>query len=295
MGRDMAEETYSASDAKKGEVSRRKALIKIGQAGAVAGLLGIPNEGTATRPVPSAEQTEAALPPGLYSASNDHLTHALGADGLFHPIPAGSETDFRQPRSGPFEPQFFAPEDFKIIARLVELMLGEPAGSAHLPDRAEGGPGSVAADVAAWVDFVAANSSGVREAARNLAPLHRALAIRYHGREALERMENTDVEALCREGLAWVDKASKEKFGQGFLALRESDQSTLLSAMSDNPSGADAPEPPRKFFRWLKNQAINGFYRSPAGLKELDFKGNAFYAASPGCSGHDHPGEGGTK
>jgi gluconate 2-dehydrogenase subunit 3-like protein len=291
----MAKELDSASDhAKKSELTRRDWLLKVGQAGAVAGIAGVVGDRPAISRPPSTSQPEAALAPGLYEPSNDHLAHALGADALFHPIPAGSETNYRRPRAGPFEPQYFAEQDFKIIGRLVELVLGEPAGSAQLPESVEGGPGSVAADVAAWVDFVAANSSGARLAARNLAPPHRTLAIYYHGREAVERLENSDVEALCREGLAWLRKESKEQIGRDFLALSEREQIELLSEMSDQPNGASAPEPSRKFFRWLKGQVLHGFYRSPAGLKELDFKGNAFYAESPGCTGHSHSGGGKT-
>ncbi len=279
-----------SDNGKKSELTRRDWLLKLGQAGAVAGLAGVVGDTSEISGEPSGSSPDAALPPGLYEPSNDHLTHALGADGLFHPVPAGSETDYRRPRAGPFEPQFFTEQEFKMIGRLVELMLGEPAGSSQIADTAEGGPGSVAADVAAWVDFVAANSSGVRQAARNLAPPHRTLAIHYHGREDVERLENSDLEAIRREGLDWLANESKKKFRRDFLELGEPEQIELLSEMTDQPDGASAPEPPRKLFRWLKGQVIHGFYRSPAGLKELDFKGNAFYAGSLGCPHDSHSG-----
>lgn len=292
----MAKVSGSASeDAKKNELTRRDWLLKIGQAGAVAGLAGVVGDRSAISREPPSSPPDAALPAGLYAPSNDHLTHALGADTLFHATPAGSETDYLRPRAGPYAPQFFAPEDFKTIGRLVEFMLGEPAGSAQLPDATEGGPGSVAADVAEWVDFVAANSAGIREAARNLAPAHRTLAIHYHGRDEVERLEKTDVEAICREGLDWLAKESNDKFRREFLTLSEREQLELLSEMSDPPNGASASESARKFFHWLKGQAIHGFYRSPTGLKELDFKGNAYYAVSPGCSAHTHSGAKGAK
>jgi gluconate 2-dehydrogenase subunit 3-like protein len=275
---------------KKSELTRRDWLLKLGQAGAVAGLAGVVGDTSEISGEPSGSSPEAALPPGLYEPSNDHLTHALGANCLFHPVPAGSETDYRRPRAGPYEPQFFKPQDFKMIGRLVELMLGEPAGSSQIADTAEGSPGSVAADVTEWVDFVAANSLGIGGASRNLAPPHRTLAIHYHGREDVDRLENPDMVAICREGLGWLVKQSKDKYGQEFLALGDREQIELLSEMSDEPNGASAPEPPRKLFRWLKGQVIHGFYRSRAGLKELDFKGNAFYAVSPGCPGDAHSG-----
>jgi gluconate 2-dehydrogenase subunit 3-like protein len=279
--------------AKKDELTRRDWLVKIGRSAAVAGLCG--EAGEAADELSRLAQTAATremLPPGLYEPSNDHLTHALGADGLFHPVPAGSETVFRTPCANPYEPQFFAQGDFRIIGRLVELMLGEPAGSSETADTPEGGPGSVTADVAEWVDFVAANSGGAREAALKLAADHRNLAVAYNGLETVEREEKTDVTSICREGLAWLAKRAPEKFGGEFLALDQPAQVELLREISDEPDPAGAgPEPGRKFFRWMKRQIINGFYRSPAGLKELDYKGNSFYAESPGCSGRDPSGE----
>jgi hypothetical protein len=35
---------------------------------------------------------------------------------------------------------------------------------------------------------------------------------------------------------------------------------------------------------------IRGFYTSRLGLKELDYKGNAFYAESPSCPNKEHLG-----
>jgi gluconate 2-dehydrogenase subunit 3-like protein len=274
------------SRAKKDELTRRAWLVRIGKTAAAAGLSGEAAEALSS--LAQAAPTPNELPLGLYEPSNDHLTHALGADGLFHPIPLGTETDFRVPRSGSYSPKFFSAEDFKVVGRMVELILGEPGGSSSEKSAQE----TSAADVAEWVDFVAANAAGVREAALKLAPDHRNLAIAYYGRERVEGLEKTDLPALCGEGLAWLTKRAQEKFGREFLALEELPQVELLREISDAPDPAGAgPEAGRRFFRWLKSQVINGFYRSPVGLKELDYKGNSFYAESPGCSSHDHSGE----
>jgi gluconate 2-dehydrogenase subunit 3-like protein len=275
--------------AKKDELTRRDWLVRIGKTAAAGGLSG--EVADAISSLAQSAPMPDELPPGLYQPSNDHLTHALGADGLFHPVPLGSETDFRVPRSGPYAPKFFSAEEFKVVGRIVELILGEPAGSSHETPSEGRAPGTTSADLAEWVDFVAANSVGVREAALKLAPDHRTLAIAYYGRERVEGLEKTDVPALCGEGLAWLAKRAQEKYGREFLALQESMQAELLREISDEPAAPAAPEAGRRFFRWLKSQVINGFYRSPEGLKELDQKGNSFYAESPGCSGHDHSGE----
>ena len=40
------------------------------------------------------------------------------------------------------------------------------------------------------------------------------------------------------------------------------------------------------FLSFLKERAVEGYYTSPEGLRELNYKGNSFYAESPGCT---HP------
>ena len=39
----------------------------------------------------------------------------------------------------------------------------------------------------------------------------------------------------------------------------------------------------RKFFEIARTEAVRGYYTTAAGLEELDYKGNAYYADSPGC------------
>jgi hypothetical protein len=58
------------------------------------------------------------------------------------------------------------------------------------------------------------------------------------------------------------------------------EQIALVHAMSEGKT--DTSE--ARFFGFLKTETIKGFYTSRAGLKELNYKGNAFYARSPGCS-----------
>jgi hypothetical protein len=43
------------------------------------------------------------------------------------------------------------------------------------------------------------------------------------------------------------------------------------------------------FLIWMRSRTLDGFYTSQQGLEELDYKGNAFYAESPGC---DHEKQG---
>ena len=49
--------------------------------------------------------------------------------------------------------------------------------------------------------------------ARALSPEHRTLAIDLYGPEAVRRIETEAAEGICREGLAWVEQVSQQKYG----------------------------------------------------------------------------------
>ncbi|MGI9074534.1 MAG: gluconate 2-dehydrogenase subunit 3 family protein [Bryobacteraceae bacterium] len=219
-----------------------------------------------------------SLPPGLYQPLTDHLGHALESAERFHPIPPGSQTDYVRPRTGPFEPLFFSPDEIAVIRRLTELILGEGSGAG------KDGRASVGEEVAEWIDLRAFSSAGTRAAASALDPSHRAVMVAYHGAASVHELEIFDAQKIYREGLAWLQEESRSRHKTDFLRVGENDQLEILTAISDEPSNKDAQTPGHRFFELIKAEVIRGFYTSQAGLKEQDFKGNAFYARSPGCN-----------
>ena len=189
------------------------------------------------------------LPPGLYLPSTDHLSHALMNARQFQP---GA-------------PQFFSEPEFAVIRRIAELILGEEPSSPN------------GEDVAVWIDLRVGQSAAVREAALHLDPLHHALAIGYYGAAAVRETESYDPQKICREGLAWLAEKGD------FLSVNTDGQIALLDSISDTRSDKHMENAGTRFFAFMKSEVVRGFYTSRAGLKELDFKGNGFYASSPGC------------
>ena len=272
--------TANGGDKKIG-LTRRKWLIDIGKAAAVAGMAGkaLPFEAEGVTMVP--EHRPNSLPPGLYSPSFDHLGSALGSDSRFHAIPPGCEVDFTRPRTGPFKPQFFTQEEYKAIYRLTALMLGE---SEEIPQR-DGQPASenVVDEVAEWIDLHTYSFAGVREAVQRLTPEQVALAEAYNGARLLHRIKMTDPPKVYSAGLVWVAEEAKRRHAPSFLDLGEEQQIAILDMISDDHGGENAENDGTRFFRQLKGDVISCFYTSRIGLKELDDKANRFYADSPGC------------
>jgi hypothetical protein len=244
------------------ELTRREWLLRLGEFTALAGVAGLAPPRALSLGL--TEQQAAALPPGLFDPSPKHLIHALSSRAL-PAIPPGSETDYAQPRQGPYQPQFFSPEEFQIVTRLAEILLGKVD------------PGALA-ETAEWLDLRFHSAAGVREAARRLDPLHRAVAVAYYGEAHVVELETSDPQALARAGLAALQERA-QKLGRPFLELPASQQADLVREMSQVPQET----PLRRFYDLLRREAIHGYYTSQAGLKELDYKGNAYHTQCPGC------------
>ena len=144
-------------------------------------------------------------------------------------------------------PLFFTAAEYQQLKDLVGRTLGEDPGTPPVPE------------ITAWIDLLVRDAAAVREAAQSLSPAHRGLAVAFYGEEAVHELETFDAQQVCRAGLARIS----------------AEPSLTLESLE---SGGDP------FVRWLKHRAIEGFYTSQAGLKELDYKGNSFYSISPGCN-----------
>lgn len=265
------------------ELSRRQWLLRLGEMVVLAGVSGLaPESATALWAAGQSVEPAAAiaLPLGLYDASPDHLVHALSSGGKNWSPPPGSETEYVQPTSLPFQPQFFSAEEFRIVTRFVEILLGN-ADAAAL------------AQAAQWFDLWLHSAAAVRAAAQRLDPMHRLLAVAYYGEESVRELETADPQSVARAGLAALHDFSVQAHGQEFLQLSAAQQIGLLSSIhqtSAQPSVRQSTEgtpqpanPLRKFFEIARSEAIRGYYTSAAGLNELDYKGNAYYGDSPGC------------
>ncbi len=203
----------------------------------------------------------AELPPGLYGPSRDHLGHALAG----HPVEPGGETELVQVRAAAFQPAFFQPNEYRALRQLTGIILGESADAA------------IVHEIDEWIDLTISEAASVRAAARALSPLHRTLAIHFYGAEQVRHLEEFDAQRVVREGLAWLD--TEAHHAGGFTELDSEEQMALVHRISD----AKSDNAGARLFTYLKERVVDGFYTSRAGLDELGYRGNAFYASPPGC------------
>jgi hypothetical protein len=251
-------------EATSADITRRQWILRLGEAVALAGFSGLAPEIAAG--LLSGETQYADLPPGLYLPSTDTLVHALrGAHRQLAP-PLGTETDYAQPSALPFQPRFFSEEEFAIISRLARITLGEvdPAALSQATQ---------------WIDLWFYSAADVREAARQLDPLHRVLAASYYGESSVHDLETADPQAVAREGISALRKRSDEKYGRGFLELDSQEQMDVISSVRS----AQLDSAVRKFFELTRSEAIRGYFTSAEGISELNYKGNSYFPYCPGC------------
>ena len=96
-----------------------------------------------------------------------------------------------------------------------------------------------------------------------------------------------EVKKSWRDGLAAVNKKSKEMFGKEFDAATEADQIKLLTEISKNERSPQTTE--ERFFRTIKSATIDGYYTSEIGIhKELKYRGNTYLKEFVGCTHPEH-------
>lgn len=100
--------------------------------------------------------------------------------------------------------------------------------------------------------------------------------------------KSPDVTKLTwRDGLAAVNKMSREMFGVAFAAASVDQQVELLKRISKNERSPETTE--ERFFRTVKNATVDGYYTSEIGIhKELRYKGNSYLKEFPGCTHPEH-------
>jgi hypothetical protein len=260
-------------------VTRRQWILRLGEAVALVGFSGVAPEvaagllrdGVLRDDLLREEASPSELPPGLYLPSADSLVHALaGGHKQFTP-PPGSETDYVQPNPGPYQPQFFSADEFAIVTQLVSVVLGQVDPLAL-------------SQATQWVDLWFFSAAEVRQAARELNPLHRVLAAHYYGESAVHDLETADPGTIAREGIAALQKLVNEKYRRGFDKLDVADQVDIVRSIQASPAESAL----RRFFEMTRGEAIRGYFTSAQGLAELNYAGNAYYGDCPGW-GLTHP------
>lgn len=105
--------------------------------------------------------------------------------------------------------------------------------------------------------------------------------------DSILSISNDETKKLWREGLAAVNKMSRDKFGKDLADATEAQQVELLTAISKNEFKPQTIE--ERFFKEIKSRTIDGYYTSKIGIhEELKYRGNTYLKEFTGCTHPEH-------
>jgi gluconate 2-dehydrogenase gamma chain len=149
-----------------------------------------------------------------------------------------------------YQPQFFAPDQYRTVEVLADLILPVTHTSGHKKQ-----PGAKEAGVAEFIDFMV--------------------------------FSDVALQALFRDGLVWLDQVSTP--ASSFQKLTPAEQTAVLTRLAYKAKYRDDEKPGQQFFRLVRKYTVTGFYTTRIGLQALDFPGLTFYGTSPGCTHEGNP------
>jgi gluconate 2-dehydrogenase gamma chain len=165
--------------------------------------------------------------------------------------------------SGGYEPLFFGPLQYRMIERLTEMII--PADDT---------PGAKEAGVAEFIDFMLANRVPVstNEDMRTV--------------EETLRQGSAEQERFV-EGLSWMNAHCKAEFGEEFMECAAEQHNELLEELAYKAKFKPATDEGRRFFQFLRDYTVVGYYTTKIGLESLGYPGlRAVWPSMPGCT---HP------
>ena len=86
-----------------------------------------------------------------------------------------------------------------------------------------------------------------------------------------------------REGLAWLNRESEQRFGTGFAALAADQRSAILDDIAWPARAPDALRDGVRFFNLFRDQTSSGFWSSKMGVDDLQYMGNTYVPNWNGC------------
>ena len=81
--------------------------------------------------------------------------------------------------------------------------------------------------------------------------------------------------AALRGGLAWLNRAARERFGaEEFTGLADEQLRAICDQICFEPDAPDALKPQARFFDAFRDMVSTGFWTTEEGMRDLGFVGN---------------------
>jgi gluconate 2-dehydrogenase gamma chain len=86
--------------------------------------------------------------------------------------------------------------------------------------------------------------------------------------------QNPDMLAIYTGGIGWLDEEMKRQYRADFLTSTAAQKTEMLDKIAYRKNRTPELAPGITFFNWARRMTVDAYYTSPAGIKEVGFKGN---------------------
>ena len=145
--------------------------------------------------------------------------------------------------SGTYKPKYFSAHQYKTLQALCQAII--PAD--------DHGGGAIEAGAPEFIDLITS--------------------------------ENKDLQLTLGGGIMWLDSACADRYGKAYLESTPVQQKEILDLIAFRRNAvADASlSQGVSFFAFLRKFTCDGYFTSEIGIKDLQYKGNAFTKDFRGC------------
>ena len=78
----------------------------------------------------------------------------------------------------------------------------------------------------------------------------------------------------ARDGIAWLDGYAVDEFGADFIGIKESQRLTICDRIAWPDVTDPALQPGIRFFSFMRDLTLTGYYTTEAGFRDLGYQGN---------------------
>ncbi|MGH7525227.1 MAG: gluconate 2-dehydrogenase subunit 3 family protein, partial [Gemmatimonadales bacterium] len=181
---------------------------------------------------------------GLFASVPLALTLGCTPAGSDRASRAAQQTTALRAAGAGFQPKFFTPHEYETVRVLVDLVIPRDERSGSATD----------ARVPEFMDFMMSDQDTPAEA-----------------------------RTAMRGGLAWIDAECRRRHGRPFVECAGAERTTLLDDIAWPARARPDLSHGAAFFTAFRDLTASGFWSSEIGVKDLQYRGNAFVPEWTGC------------
>ena len=88
--------------------------------------------------------------------------------------------------------------------------------------------------------------------------------------------QNDQLTTIYQNGVRWLDATANNQFASNFIDTSQEAQTSILDGLVDAERGRDSNNYREGvgFFSWIRRMAVDAYYTSPIGIRDIGYQGN---------------------